>query len=233
MLEMFDKLDDIVYEPIKLVCAALRQPLKNMEAKRDAQIARENKEHEARLAREAEEFALEMELRKKQSQAELESQIANDQLTRNVRIAEEVKKYQIEMANAASELTNSIGQMQFSLREKAHTMCLNKTKEYEALQREATKQMMADMKEIRENFPEDCPERAIMLDVVKEQRQIILDSAKDFIVMLKNDMGQLLQHFNTLAEKSVDMSMQMLAPMRTQEISGRLQNPIRETKLLK
>lgn len=32
---MFDKVDDIIYEPIKMVCDALRQPLKQMDAKNE------------------------------------------------------------------------------------------------------------------------------------------------------------------------------------------------------
>ena len=29
---MFDRVDDIIYEPVKLVCEALRQPLKQVDA---------------------------------------------------------------------------------------------------------------------------------------------------------------------------------------------------------
>ena len=97
-VEMFDKLDDIVYEPVRLVCDALRQPLKNM----DAANSRREKELEARLIQETEAFAVEMDLKRKreeaeieldmrQRQAEIESMIADNEFARNARIVEAVK----------------------------------------------------------------------------------------------------------------------------------------------
>lgn len=32
LFKMFDKLDDIVYEPVKMVCDLCRQPIRNAEA---------------------------------------------------------------------------------------------------------------------------------------------------------------------------------------------------------
>ncbi len=49
---MFDKVDDIVYEPIKLVCDALRQPLKKVEAHNEKLKV----EHDQELAMQLKQF---------------------------------------------------------------------------------------------------------------------------------------------------------------------------------
>ncbi len=234
ILGMFDKLDDIVYEPVHLVCDALRQPLKNADAKN----ARQDKELEHKLAREAEQFAVDMELKKKQGeeeirlntlqrQAEIESMIADDELARNERIVEAVKKYQEDLGKVSAVLLSSIGAMQIELREKANALCIKKTQEYVAIQNEAKKQMFADMKEIQENFPEGSRARTLMEDSVIEQRTLIMNRASEFISLLVKDMEQLSQNFNTIALQSAATTERLLSPMHVREITGELrQNEI-------
>lgn len=67
LLGVFDKIDDIVYEPVRLICDGLRQPLKQM----DAANERKQMELAARLQREAEAFSVKVELDKKEEKQRL------------------------------------------------------------------------------------------------------------------------------------------------------------------
>ena len=229
MLGMFDKLDDIVYEPVHLVCDALRQPLKNADAKN----ARQDKELEAKLAREAEQFAVDMDLKKRQGeeeirlnalqrQAEIESTIADNELARNEKIVEAIKRYQEDLGKVSAVLLSSIGAMQIDLRDKAQALCFKKTQDYLAMQNDAKKQMFADMKEILENFPEGSDIRTMMINSVMEQKTLIVKRADDFLSMLADDMRQLLQSFNAIAEQSAATTERLLSPMHVREITGEL-----------
>ena len=225
---MLDKLDDIVYEPVHLVCDALRQPLKNMDAKN----SRRDKELEASLVREVEAFAVEMELKRKrgeaeieldtrQRHAEIESMIADNELARNAKIVEAVKKYQEDLGKVSAVLLSSIGAMQLELRDQAQALCLKKTREYKSLQDEAMKQMVARMEEIEAKFPEGRA-RTMMQDRVMEQNVSIVNRADEFISLLARDMEQLVQNFNAIAEQSAATTNQLLSPMHVREITGEL-----------
>ena len=227
-LEMFDKLDDIVYEPVRLVCDALRQPLKNM----DAANSREETELEARLIQETEAFAVEMDLKRKreeaeieldmrQRQAEIESMIADNEFARNARIVEAVKKYQEDLGKASAVLLASIGSMQLELRDKAQELCLKKTRDYKALQDEAMDQMVSRMEEIEQKFPEGSA-RTMMQNRIMEQNVSIVNRADEFIAMLAKDMEQLSQNFNAIAEKAADAANDLLSPLHVREITGEL-----------
>ena len=227
-LGMFDKLDNIVYEPVRLVCDAFRQPLKNADAKN----ARLDKELEARLAREAEQFVVDMDLKKKQGeedirlnalqrQAEIESMIKDDELARNAKIVEAVKKYQEDLGKVSAVLLASIGEMQLDLRDKAQALCLKKTREYKAIQDEAMDQMVARMEEIEKKFPEGRA-RTMMQDRIMEQNVSIINRADEFISMLAKDMEMLSQNFNAIAIQSAATTERLLSPMHVREITGEL-----------
>ena len=241
LLGMFDKLDDIVYEPVHLVCDAFRQPLKNM----DANNVCRDKELEAKLAREAEAFTVEMDLKKKQGekdielaalqrQAEIESMIKDDELARNAKIVEAVKKYQEDLGKVSAVLLASIGAMQLDLRDRAQALCLQKTREYKALQDEAMDQMVSRMEEVEQKFPEGRA-RTMMQDRIMEQNVSIINRADEFISMLAKDMEELSQNFNAIAMQSAATTERLLSPMHVREITGELrqsENIIDATKQL-
>ena len=68
-LDLFDKLDDIIYEPVKAICSWATEPLKRFEDKRKKSDAVQQAELEA-AKREQE---VELEIRKKEQLAQLEA----------------------------------------------------------------------------------------------------------------------------------------------------------------
>ena len=75
---MFDKVDDIIYEPIKMVCDALRQPLKQMDAKNE----RKKMELNSQLDKEMQQMGLDLEVQRKRENAEIDKMIADSKLER-------------------------------------------------------------------------------------------------------------------------------------------------------
>ncbi len=227
-LNMFDKLDDIVYEPVRLVCDALRQPLKNIDAKN----ARLDKELEAKIARDAEAFAVEMDSKRrteeieneillKKGMEEVNSMRENDLLARNIKIIEAYEKYKEHFAKLSVNITKSIGQMQIDLREKAQDLCLSKTREYIALQNEAKVQMVSHM-ELIQKFPEGRA-RELMESEIVESYMSIFRRCNEFISFLNEDMKQLNQHFIEISNQSMMNAERVLSPMHSDEIVGMLE----------
>jgi hypothetical protein len=228
-LGMLDKLDDIVYEPVKLVCDGLRQPLKQI----DAANERKKMEMEAKLQREAEAFAIEMQIHQKREEAEIEldirqrhaeidDMIADKEFERNQKIVEAIKQYQEDLSNAAAKLLQCIGSMNIELRDRAHRMCIDKTRKYKEIQEEAMDQMMARMEQIHERFPEPSPARTMMEGLVSEQAGMIVTRANEFLHVMTQDMQQLSQNFDAIAKEAVDMVKKQLSPLQVREISGAL-----------
>ena len=102
LFKMFDKLDDIVYEPVKMVCDLCRQPIRNAEAANE----RKKMETEARLQQQMKEYELELNLKRHQKEldieannrrinAEIDDMIARNELERQSMVVEAIKKYQI------------------------------------------------------------------------------------------------------------------------------------------
>ena len=224
-LSMFDKLDDIVYEPVRLVCDALRQPLKNIDAKN----ARLDKELDAKIARDAEAFAVEMDSKRRTEEIkneillrkgmeEINSMRENDQLERNKKIIEAYEEYKEHFAKLSVTITKSIGQMQLDLREKAQDLCLSKTREYKALQDEAMDQMLVRMDQAMK-FPEG-PARDMLLKRIDALNESIVKRAEEFISFLGKDMEQLSQHFNAIADQTMANAERILSPMAGNEVAG-------------
>ena len=64
---MFDKIDDIVYEPVKLVCDVLRQPLKQIDAHNEKAKAENNQ----KLEKELKQFEADLEYQKEERSMKL------------------------------------------------------------------------------------------------------------------------------------------------------------------
>ena len=232
LLGMFDKIDDIVYEPVRLICDGLRQPLKQM----DAANERKQMELAARLQREAEAFSVKVELDKKRGEAEIEANlrqrhveidnmIADKEFERNQKTVEAIKQYQEDLSKAAAKLSECIGSMSIELRERAHRMCIDKTNDYIAIQNQATNRMLLIMKQIREDFPEECPERTMLLERVADQERMIVARADELLQVMTKDMERLADSLDRVAEQAAAKVDKYLSPLRARELSGALQSP--------
>lgn len=191
---MFDKVDDIVYEPIKLVCDTLRQPLKQIDAHNEKRKA----EQEQELMKELKKFEADLELDKKQRemelsiderkmQEEINQMILDKDLQRREDMVQLEIKYRKEMADSAAQLAQIMANMQVETRSKILALYTEKEKEYLDLQDKYKKQMFDTVKSLREIFPDGTGED-IIKEEVKTQLKNISDRSSAFSKLMNEDM---------------------------------------------
>lgn len=223
LLDMFDKLDDIVFEPVKAISDWIHEPLRRMEHKRDMQAEEHASDLRIQQMREEEALeeqrnraAAELEADQRKWNAEIDAVIAEQEDARRDRLVEAIKHYQIELANATRDIVESIGLMSLELRRRANDLVLEKTREYTALQDKAKAQSMAELQEAREMFAETDPEtyRILVSDIMSERRSMI-ETAGKFIAELSADLKRLNQNSDLLMQKGMDAVMSALSPLNT------------------
>ncbi|HQM00919.1 MAG TPA: hypothetical protein PLH98_10265 [Ruminococcus flavefaciens] len=191
---MFDKVDDIVYEPIKLVCDTLRQPLKQLDAHNEKKKA----EHDQELVKQLKQFEVDLELDKKQREMqlsvderrmeeEINQMILDNDLQRREDMVQLEMKYRKEMAEAAAQLAQIMANMQVETRSKILALYTEKEKEYLDLQDKYKKQMFDTVKSLRDTFPDGTGED-IIRDEVKTQLKNISERSAAFSKLMNEDM---------------------------------------------
>lgn len=191
---MFDKVDDIVYEPIKLVCDTLRQPLKLFDAHNEKKKA----EHDQELVKQLKQFEVDLELEKKQREMqlsvderrmeeEINQMILDNDLQRREDMVQLEMKYRKEMAEAAAQLAQIMANMQVETRSKILALYTEKEKEYLDLQDKYKKQMFDTAKSLRDIFPDGTGED-IIRDEVQTQLKNISERSAAFSKLMNEDM---------------------------------------------
>lgn len=191
---MFNRVDDIIYEPIKLVCDTLRQPLKQIDAYNDKKKA----EHTQKLEEQLKQFEVDLELNKKREEMqlsidqhrmeeEINQMILDNDLKRREDMIQLEMKYRKEMAEAAAQLAQIMANMQVDTRSKILALYTEKEKEYLDLQNMYKKQMFETVKSLRETFP-DGTGNDIIRDEVKIQLQNISERSVAFSKLMNEDM---------------------------------------------
>ena len=220
-LDMFDKIDDIIYKPVEAVCDWVGEPLKRWSHKRDmesveqaARIEAEMRERETRLETQRQEDAARLQAEQRKWNADIDIMLAEQEDARRDRLVEAIKRYQIELASASRDIVNSIGVMSLELRSKANDLVLEKTQAYRALQDEAKKQSMQELKDAKEMFFETDPDtyRVLVNDIMQERRSMV-ETAGKFIVELSEDLKRLNQNSDELLKMGMSAATGYLEPM--------------------
>lgn len=211
--DMLDKLDDIIYEPIKLVTDWAREPLKAREhsrnldkderAKRlESEIRKDEKTLDAKLSDQSKINDAELEIRRKTEVqrilAEIEVFKKDKELERMQAVSDAVMKYQKKLSQLNISAINAIGHMQLDLRKKAQDLVYEKTINYKELQDGAHKQAFLEMQHIEESFPNNEAAKAILYRSVDQRLANIIITAQKFLEELNNDIAVLHQSINLL-----------------------------------
>lgn len=211
LLDMFDKLDDIVYKPVEAICNWLDEPLKVREHNRQQQVAQNAAEIAANAKKQEVELALwdaqkRAELQQTQAKADIElnNMAADSQLMRNTAMVEAIKRYKLDLAQVTQEIITNIGSMNLTLRDKASEMLLSKMRDYKALQAEAIDAQNKRLLEIEEHFSNNERVRIRLEDMVMDQTQSIIDRADDFMKELNEDLRKINDTIQQLTEKSIE-----------------------------
>lgn len=199
---MFDKIDDIIYEPIHLMCETLSQPLKGMQANREIKAKEKEAKLEVELAQKAKEFEqdlmirqrkLEMEQTKEEKEMEegIRQLIVKNDLATQEEMARLEVKFRQDMAEAAVKIASIVQNIAVESREKILALYKEKETSYLEMQKIYKKDMIESLNDLRAVFPDGSGD-----DIVREEmsRQLIelLTRTSDFCNLLNKDMEKVL-----------------------------------------
>lgn len=223
LLKFIDKLDDIIYEPIKLTCDYLRQPMQNWDAARE----QERVAFEQKMQQEMALFEIDLDYKRTDRQAyerernaQIDEMIKTAEKDRQQAIFEAIKQYQLDMAEAAKSMQASIGNMSLELRERAQNLVFTKTKEYTQIQKEAKHEAMEELKQITAEFPEGSNARKIMEQAVNQQLVDIITTTSDFIKGMKNDMEKIYHNIDDIGKGTIEFTQKMLSPIMAKAVKS-------------
>ena len=209
LLDMFDKLDDIIYEPVRVVGKYLSTRIEVGKEREDAAIEiKKRKDY------------IELNGMERRLNAEIDDMIAENELKRNTAVVEAIKQYQIDLSQAVNECVRQIGYMSLELRERANDLVIEKTKEYTALQDKSKADAKKELKEIEKDFADNERVRIKMEDAVIDQMTNMIATANKFITELSEDMKRLNENIDKLTEKGQDIISGYLSPMTTKMMTG-------------
>lgn len=191
---MFDKVDDIIYEPIDLLCDILKQPLKQIDVHNQKKAA----EHEQELAKQIKEFEVNLELDKKEREMklsieerkaaeEIDQMIRDNDLKRRENMVQLEMRYRQEMAEAAARLAEVISNIEVETRGKILSLYAEKEKEYLDLQDKYRTQMFDTVKKLKEIFPDGTGED-IISEEIRTQLKNISERSVAFTKLMNEDM---------------------------------------------
>jgi hypothetical protein len=213
--DMFDKLDDIIYEPIKLITDWAREPLKTREHNRNleketniantnAKIEREKLELESNLRNNELELQANLKIKKETEVHRIISEINELQKDKDFQrmklVSESIMRYQQQLTTLNVNAINAIGTMQLELREKAQDLVYNKTIKYKELQDKAIYEAGEDLEKILEKFPDNERMQDILIKAVDKRLSNVIDTAQNFLLELNEDIKLLNKSINSLAE---------------------------------
>ncbi len=209
ILDMFDKLDDIIYEPVKAVSNWIGEPLKKWEHNRElekmqtaAEIEETNAKRNMEIQQEQKRLEAELEADQRRWNAEIDQLIAEQEDRRRDKIIASIKQYQIDLANTSKDIINSIGLMSLDLREKANKLVLEKTNEYIAIQKTAQDDAEKRLDNIETKYADNERLRIRMEDSVIDNMEAIINHANQFISELSEDLKRLNENTDELVKIS-------------------------------
>lgn len=194
ILGMFDKVDDIVYEPIHLLCDALRQPLKQI----DTHNERTKAEHAQKLEMQIRQFEADLELDKKRREIELtaEQRRMDEEINQMILDADTARreamvqleiKYRTEMAEAAVRMEQILANITIEARSKVLALYTEKEKEYLDLQAKYRQEMFETIRQLKEVFPDGSGD-SIILGEIQNQLKMIAERSAAFSNLMNEDM---------------------------------------------
>lgn len=226
---MFDKLDDIIYEPIKLVCDVFRQPLKKDDLRNDLKKEKEEQE----LKKQLEEFEADLEIGKKKREMELSVEerklneeinqmIKDSDLARSEKMTALEAKYRKVMSEAAIELANIVCNIEVDARKRILDLYAEKKKQYLEIQIKYEDNVHRNVAKMKELFPDHSGDTMIMEFMLKSIDQIA-DESMRFTEMLNEDWKNIRGLIDYTIKSTSDIASKYLNPSTINEpaISGK------------
>lgn len=218
IIEIIDKLVDIVHRPIELIANWSSEPLKNAELKREIELAKEKGLAQAEIEKiimtHKNELKIKQETEIARIYMELEQLKKDKELERQKNVSDAIMAYQKQLTCMNIEAVNAIGSMQLDLRAKAQSLMQEKTLEYKALQDDAHQQARQELKELNADFPDPelhVLEREIMMESIKSRLTSVITTAQHFLSALNDDIRAINNSITVLTESGQDAILEQIA----------------------
>lgn len=195
ILDMFDKIDDIVYKPIETICEWTKEPLKYFQNKRDEKA--KDQEIEREIDKKTAEADIEAEKERKQAilnadirkwDEKLNDLICSNEIKRNKKRLDMITEYRRSMIEDAQNIADNLSRMEMALVEDAHNLVLAITEKYKLLQNKAMSQCDQQLKFIEEAYANNERVKIRREDHVLNQVDDIIKVSQMFIEQLNIDI---------------------------------------------
>lgn len=226
-LGMFDKVDDIVYEPVKAICEGFKQPFKQI----DAATERKKIELNHKLEMEMKQMGVDLEVEKKKKSAELIQWEKDAEFARQKETLEAIEEYQNNMGTTAVEIGKAIGTMSIDLQSKAQDMIVEKTKLFREQQIEALHDATQGIKEIQEMYPEDSELKTEIIRPYTEMMTNVVRETNAFVIDMKESMKQLSQNINVITGTVLNNTDKYVQPLCGGNLAGLSTQKLKENSI--
>lgn len=244
--DLFGKLDDTIYESIKMVTDWAREPLEGREHSRQMERDRahlnarmEEASHAANIRMQEAEHAAALNMEQKNLDTKLKIRIETEihrimleieelrkdaEFQRMKSISDAIMQYQEYLTRLNVNAINAIGCMQLELREKAQKLVYEKTCDYENLQRAAHTQAFEEIKQIEAEFSGNEFAKNILYKSVEFRLTNMITTAQNFLLELNKDISVLNGSINLLTESGQAFIQEHLGQFHLVTNSGLLAN---------
>lgn len=215
-IDMFDKLDDIIYEPIKLMTDWAREPLKGREHRRqmerdqhtiqaESEAKMKEVSQSANIKKDQQTLDTDLEIKRKTEvrriMAEIDELRKDKDFQRMKAVSDAIMQYQEHLTRLNVNAISAIGSMQLDLRGKAQNLVYEKTIKYKELQDGAHSQAFDEIMKIEKEFSGNEAAKVILYKSVDIRLANIISTAQNFLLELNNDIAVLNKSINLLTER--------------------------------
>lgn len=222
---MFDKVDDIIYEPIKLVCDVLHQPLKQIDAHNEKTKA----EHAQMLEKELKQFEADLEHEKKVREMnrtveerrlleEINQMVSDSDLARREKMIQLEAKYRKEMALAAAELERIILSITSENRSKLFTLYQDHKIKYLEVEKAYTNSVFSNVERMKKLFPGEVGE-AKSIEFMFLYLSRITEESSAFVKQLDEDLKKVIEIVDSTTVATSNLATKYLQPVAPDQLA--------------
>lgn len=132
--------------------------------------------------------------------AETEQWVKDKEFERMKNVTDAISNYQERLMELNLRTVRAIGEMDIELRSKAQALILEKTREYRAIQDQATENAIAEFERIQEKFSSN--ERILNIMISNSERKLasIIDATSNFLAELSLDIQNMNKNIDRLIQ---------------------------------
>ncbi|WP_303819046.1 hypothetical protein [Ruminococcus flavefaciens] len=187
-LDLFDKIDDIIFEPVKAICNWTRESSHRFEADRDAP----KREQENELEISKQERLAKLQADQRRWNAEVNQLIANQEIESEIKIFDIITNYRRSMMEDISDIAYIISCMEIDIERTLFELIKEKTVVLKEIRKNVINNRNEELIEIKNLFDEGVIDEELKKrmsnDVIESTLSFTKELCTDFIHQLKDDV---------------------------------------------